>query len=356
MALNTVHSQNGMPALDSQESILLNYKNVQLTFHDMKPIPDVMKGKMKGEVFLIQSRVIFLAKDQSKPLKSFSMPFHLIEGLSVEQGIFSANYIRGKINAQSEGGWEGKATFKLTFYSGGAIEFGKAMIQVANHASRGQSPYSPVVYVYESIRVIPLRNRNLFSYSGPTADERRNYAYVPGPPPPAGGYYVPVPSMNSQYGYPSPMYYGSMQPSPYSIPTGTPAMPPVNIGFTPPVYTGYTESPPVTTAAGTAGSSKLFLLSSAPQTFTNESSSLSNPVPGTSATPISSNFNPSTSSMQNYYIPPWHSSIEQPQPVSPAAEPPAKYQQIKDFHLFSFMTKEHKHQGLSFTFSDYDQM
>lgn len=30
------------------------------------------------------------------------------------------------------GGWEGSATFKMTFTAGGAIEFGQRMLQVAS--------------------------------------------------------------------------------------------------------------------------------------------------------------------------------------------------------------------------------
>ncbi|XP_069762148.1 WW domain-binding protein 2-like isoform X4 [Narcine bancroftii] len=274
MALNAVQVENGRPVLNSHESILLNYKDVQLTFHDMKIIPSAMKGKWKGEVFLTHWRVIFLAKDQTKSLKSLSMPVHLMEGLSIEQGFLSANYIKGKIKAQPEGGWEGAVTTKLTFHSGGAIEFGKAIIQVTNHASRGQSPYSPVVYVYETITVMPLRNRNLFRF----AEENRNFAYVPGPPPP----------------------------------TGTP---PLSNGFTPPATTGIIESPPATSAARTP----------APQRFSNGSSPPNNPeypVPGTSSFMSSNQFNPSISSMQNYYVPPLYSNIEQPQQVVPADQAP----------------------------------
>ncbi|XP_069762147.1 WW domain-binding protein 2-like isoform X3 [Narcine bancroftii] len=280
MALNAVQVENGRPVLNSHESILLNYKDVQLTFHDMKIIPSAMKGKWKGEVFLTHWRVIFLAKDQTKSLKSLSMPVHLMEGLSIEQGFLSANYIKGKIKAQPE-------------------------------ASRGQSPYSPVVYVYETITVMPLRNRNLFRF----AEENRNFAYVPGPPPPTGSYYVPVPSAYTYYGYPPPTYYGSMQPPPNFTRVGTPGTPPLSNGFTPPATTGIIESPPATSAARTP----------APQRFSNGSSPPNNPeypVPGTSSFMSSNQFNPSISSMQNYYVPPLYSNIEQPQQVVPADQAP----------------------------------
>ncbi|XP_078273641.1 WW domain-binding protein 2-like [Rhinoraja longicauda] len=183
MALNTVQVENGKLVLDNHESVLLSYKDVQLTIHDMDKIPDILKGKRKGQVILTPRRVIFLSKDQSKPLKTFSLPFQLIEGLNVEQGVFSANYIKGRITAQPEGGWEGKATFRLTFYSGGAVEFAKAVVQVANPASRNVSSYGPVVYVYETIRVVPLRNQNFLRNAGPAMNDSRGYAYAPTSPP-----------------------------------------------------------------------------------------------------------------------------------------------------------------------------
>ncbi|XP_062915644.1 postacrosomal sheath WW domain-binding protein-like [Mobula hypostoma] len=325
----------------SRAHILLNYKNVHLTFHDLKPIPDMMKGKIKGEVLLTQSRVIFLAKDQSKPLTSFSMPFHLIRELSVEQGIFSANYIKGKISAQSEGGWEGTATFKLTFYSGGAIEFGKAAARVAKYESRGQSPHHPVVYAYETIHVIPLRSRSISRLSGPIIDERTNYAYVLGPPAPPGRYNVPA---AFQYGFPPPVYYGQYgYPPPYLPPAGTPGIPPVNTGFALPANTGYTLSPPMNSAtrradippvntgftspANTGYTSSLPTPSAtstaAIQTFSYVSSSPNDLVTGTSSMPTSSDFNPPISSMQN--VPPWRTTIEEPQHISLTAEPPGDF-------------------------------
>ncbi|XP_060696936.1 WW domain-binding protein 2-like [Hemiscyllium ocellatum] len=162
--------------------ILLSFGNVQLTLQDMKTIPEAFKGKKKGKVFLTQQRVIFIPSDQSKSMKSFSMPFNYMESCTVEQGFLVSNYIKGKIHAQPGGGWEGTATFKLSFNSGGAIDFGKAMIEVASH----------------------------------------------------GGYYTPVPPMYAPYGSPPPAYFGMHQPPNYA-PAGTsgytqpPMMPPVGI-------------------------------------------------------------------------------------------------------------------------------
>ncbi|XP_067859168.1 WW domain-binding protein 2-like [Heptranchias perlo] len=321
MALNTVQSQNGMPILDGSESILLSYNNVQLAFSDMNTTPGAFKGKKKGKVFLTQQRVIFIPRDQSKPLKSFSMPFHFMEGCSVEQGIFTANYIKGKIHAQPQGGWEGTATFKLTFYSGGAIDFGKGMIHVASQAFRGRSTYGPMIYVYETVRILPSNNR---SYRSPAVTIQQNsqtapFTYVPGPPPPAGGYYVPAPSMYGQYAPPPPSYFGSMQPPPNYPVAGRPGMPPTNAYFAPPPHSGFTQPPHMTPTAGMpAGYNP-----SAPPALDSFSSPLTSPeqpIPSVSAAGTSSDFNPSISSMHNYYASPLNASPELPLQSIPAAK------------------------------------
>jgi len=51
--------------------------------------------------------------------------------VELEQPVFGANYIKGKVRAQPNGNWVGEAKFKLQFNSGGAIEFGQAMLKVA---------------------------------------------------------------------------------------------------------------------------------------------------------------------------------------------------------------------------------
>lgn len=46
--------------------------------------------------------------------------------------MFGANFLKGKVRAQPNGNWIGEVKFKLTFKSGGAIEFGQAMLKVAH--------------------------------------------------------------------------------------------------------------------------------------------------------------------------------------------------------------------------------
>lgn len=50
----------------------------------------------------------------------------------MEQPVFGANYIKGKVRAQPNGNWVGEAKFKLTFKHGGAIEFGQSMLKAAH--------------------------------------------------------------------------------------------------------------------------------------------------------------------------------------------------------------------------------
>jgi len=57
--------------------------------------------------------------------------FQALREVELEQPIFGANYIKGKVIAQPNGNWEGEAKFKLHFKSGGAIDFGTAMLKAA---------------------------------------------------------------------------------------------------------------------------------------------------------------------------------------------------------------------------------
>lgn len=50
----------------------------------------------------------------------------------IKQQGFGENFIKGTVKAEARGGWEGSASYKLTFTAGGAIEFGQRMLQVAS--------------------------------------------------------------------------------------------------------------------------------------------------------------------------------------------------------------------------------
>jgi hypothetical protein len=55
--------------------------------------------------------------------------------LSLEQPVFGANYIKGKVRNESQPDSQNGIIFKLKFSSGGAIEFGQAMDCAAKQAS-----------------------------------------------------------------------------------------------------------------------------------------------------------------------------------------------------------------------------
>ena len=52
--------------------------------------------------------------------------------VELEQPVFGANFIKGEVKGQPNGGFDTNTVhFKLTFKHGGAIEFGQAMLKVA---------------------------------------------------------------------------------------------------------------------------------------------------------------------------------------------------------------------------------
>lgn len=108
----------------------------------------VFKGTKQGSIYLTTHRMIFNAKRFEDALKSFSFPFICLNEVEVEQPMFGANYIRGKVRAQPDGNFIGEAKFKLTFKSGGAIEFAQAMLRSAHMAQQNghgaePPPYTP---------------------------------------------------------------------------------------------------------------------------------------------------------------------------------------------------------------------
>ncbi|KAM6297422.1 WW domain-binding protein 2 isoform 2-T2 [Aegotheles albertisi] len=131
MALNRNHSEGGGVIVNNSENVLMTYDHIEITFSDIEPMPDAFKGTKKGSVFLTPYRVIFVSKGKDA-MQSFVMPFYLLKDCEIKQPVFGANYIKGTVKAEAGGGWEGSATFKMTFSAGGAIEFGQRMLQVAS--------------------------------------------------------------------------------------------------------------------------------------------------------------------------------------------------------------------------------
>ncbi|XP_018411139.1 PREDICTED: WW domain-binding protein 2-like isoform X2 [Nanorana parkeri] len=131
MALNRNHSDGGGVAVNNCESVLMSYDHVELTFSDMASSSDAFRGTKKGTILLTPYRMIFVSKGRD-PMQSFMMPFYMLKDCEIKQPVFGANFIKGIVKAEPGGGWEGTATFKLSFPAGGAIEFGQYMLQVAS--------------------------------------------------------------------------------------------------------------------------------------------------------------------------------------------------------------------------------
>ena len=156
----------------------------------------MFNGDKNGRLYLTTHRMIFNNKKQSDGLKSFSFPFVALRDVELEQPIFGSNYIKGRVIAQPNGNFSGEAKFKLYFKSGGAIDFGQAMLRAAQMGmwySRGQ-----YLNVSSSLNIISAsRNYNRDAPPAYTAPTSPWYAA----PPPAytanpGGYMGWVPPTN----------------------------------------------------------------------------------------------------------------------------------------------------------------
>lgn len=206
MALNQNNSESGGVIINNSESVLMSRENVELVLSDVDSLPEAFRKSRKGSIYLTPYRVIFLAKGRDA-LQSFMMPLYLIKGCEIKQPVLGANYIKGTINAEPGGGWEGSATFKIVFPAGGAIEFGQSMMQVATQASRGQP-------VAASFGGCPYMANGAYAYPPAPA----NGMYPTGPPP---GYSYPNPPAPDGF-YPTPPAFEAsaayIPPPPYSAP------------------------------------------------------------------------------------------------------------------------------------------
>jgi WW domain-binding protein 2 len=116
----------------------------------------LFKGSKQGRIYLTTHRVIFNTKNTKDAMQSFSSPFIRLylkfvkfsqnthkttfalsmSDVELEQPVFGANFIKGKIRAQPNGNWTGETKFKMSFKSGGCIEFGQALLRAASMAQR----------------------------------------------------------------------------------------------------------------------------------------------------------------------------------------------------------------------------
>ncbi|XP_018411137.1 PREDICTED: WW domain-binding protein 2-like isoform X1 [Nanorana parkeri] len=213
MALNRNHSDGGGVAVNNCESVLMSYDHVELTFSDMASSSDAFRGTKKGTILLTPYRMIFVSKGRD-PMQSFMMPFYMLKDCEIKQPVFGANFIKGIVKAEPGGGWEGTATFKLSFPAGGAIEFGQYMLQVASQASRGGPPGGAFPFMPNGGYGYPPPAANGIYPSPPAA------AGYPFPPPPSEFFPGP-PMQDSSMAYmhpPPPPYPGPRQPPSASAP------------------------------------------------------------------------------------------------------------------------------------------
>lgn len=66
--------------------------------------------------------------------------------VEIEQPVFGANFIRGKVRAQDNGHFTGEAKFKLLFKSGGAIDFAQSALKAAFIAKKYGNNAQPPPY------------------------------------------------------------------------------------------------------------------------------------------------------------------------------------------------------------------
>lgn len=194
MSLNTAHANNGV-LIYAGEGIMLFCDHVTMEFSGQDR-PE-FKGVKTGRLYLTTHRMIFNSQNLKDPLLSFSFPFCTMKDVELEQPMFGANFIKGKVRAQKDGGFIGEAKFKLHFKHGGAIEYGQAMLEAAGRVSRNfPFPDQPPAYVPPSG---PWQNASPPMYA-----------------PPNGGYYGWVPPTNAfPNAPPADSVYMSDMPPPY---------------------------------------------------------------------------------------------------------------------------------------------
>ncbi|XP_017016371.1 WW domain-binding protein 2 isoform X1 [Drosophila kikkawai] len=131
MSVNTAHANNGV-LIHAGEYILLHSDSVSMEFSGQDS--PIFKGSKAGRIYLTSHRMIFNNKKSSDAMQSFSAPFVALSDVEIEQPVFGANYIKGKVRAQPNGNYVGEVKFKLHFKAGGAIEYGQALLRSAKTA------------------------------------------------------------------------------------------------------------------------------------------------------------------------------------------------------------------------------
>jgi len=216
-------------------------KNVTLTLEGNNLSPKMTK-KATGTCYLTTRRVIMLMSD-CKDLHSFSMDFASMSSVELEQPLLGANYIKALIRAEPGGGWDGTAKMRLTFSSGGAINFGKKFL----HMVKGGAPPAEMPPMYDDFNYNPYGPAPA-PYQGQGGYAAPPYA-APGYAPPGYGAAAP-PYGATPAGYapgpagyaPPPAPYGAPGPA-YGAPGPAYGAPPPNYVFDQPSSSGASAPP-----------------------------------------------------------------------------------------------------------------
>lgn len=249
MSLNTAHANNGV-LIHAGEGILIFCDKVTIEFSGQDS--SVFKGTKQGRVYLTTHRMIFNNKHASEDMQSFSFPFVSLNEVQLEQPVFGANYIKGKVRAQENGNWTGEAKFKLVFKNGGAIDFGQVMLRAAAMAQRNAGTAPPPPYTPPGggwyAAPPPAYTPNPYNYGWvPTTtvfpeQPAPNSIYMHDSPPPYPGIIASNPQAYPYQGYPQqgyPQQNGFAYPpqqSGYPVQNGAQAygfvnLPPTSDGF-----------------------------------------------------------------------------------------------------------------------------
>uniref|UniRef100_A0A6P8J3F2 WW domain-binding protein 2-like isoform X2 n=1 Tax=Actinia tenebrosa TaxID=6105 RepID=A0A6P8J3F2_ACTTE len=227
MSVNKVQCADGRLTLHG-DYVVYHQDGVQFELQG-DGIPGFLKGSRKGNIFISTNRVIF-APSVNHGVGSFSMNFQSIRGVQVKQPMFGANYLKGDVISEPEGGWAGRATFNITFNSGGAIEFAEHFRQAVSKANRpGSQPMAPAGQndqVFQVFNNYPPPAPQAGYYNGPPYPGYYGNPQ-PGPPQPGPPYYGPPPP-GGYYAAPPPQYAPPENPPPYPGQAATPSAPPAD--------------------------------------------------------------------------------------------------------------------------------
>lgn len=227
MSMNKVLCNSGRLTLHG-DYVMYHQDGVEFTL-DGDEIPGFLKGSRKGNVFVTTQKVIF-APTTGCNYGSFSMNFHSIRNVEVKQPMFGANFVKGDVISEPDGGWQGRGTFKVTFNSGGAIEFAEQFKHAVASAHRpGSQPPPPAA---PGQPVLMNRDGNMYHNNG----NMYYYGYPPQPgyyaayPPPPPGPYPGYPPPVGVVGQPPP-YQPQENPPPYPGQVAPSAPPPPSEGY-----------------------------------------------------------------------------------------------------------------------------